>query len=296
MLLRSRFAIACGAWLALSWGLTSFAAEAKPDQVEKMEKALPESAPAKPKEPRKILVYTHASGFVHSSIALGAKTFEKLGEKTGAWKVTKVSDDPAVFDDLKDYDAIVLESTTGDFLVVQGNDKGKESKEKEPARRQALLDFVHNGKGLVGIHAATDAYYDWPAYGELIGGAFKEHPYHNIVIKVDDPKSPINAQFNGEEFKFSDEIYVFRPVPYSRAHDHVLLSVDVEKSKIEKQAREDKDYAVAWIREAGKGRVFYTLLGHSEETYWNPIFLKFVLAGTQYALGDLKADASTSGK
>ena len=297
--------IALGSVLFLS-GTLAFAADAKPDQVEKMEKALPDAAPVKPAQQRKVLVYTRASGFVHSSIPLGAKTFEKLGEKTGAFTVTKVTDDPAVFDDLSGFDGIVLMSTTGEFLQIKGKDaeanpdKAKESKDKEPARKQALLDYVNNGGGLIGIHAATDAYHNgkehWPEYGDLIGGSFKEHPYSKIMIKIDDPSSPINAQFKGNEFEFTDEIYVMKPDHYNRDRLRVLLSIDVDKTKMDKQARDDKDYAVAWIRQQGKGRVFYTLLGHREETYMNTLPLQFILAGTQFALGDLKADATPSGK
>jgi len=279
------------------WGGALFAAEAKPEHLERMAKALPDAAPAKPAQSRKVLVYTRASGFVHSSIPLGAKTYEALGKKTGAFTVTKITDDPAVFDDLKEFDCIVLMSTTGDFLQIKTKDADPElvkaAAAKESARKQNLLDFVAGGKGLVGIHAATDAYYKWPEYGEMIGGYFQNHPYSKINIKIDDPQSPINAQFEGKNFEFTDEIYVFKPAsPYSRDRVRVLLSVDVSKTEIKDQARPDKDYAVAWIRQYGKGRVFYTLLGHREDTYMIPLSVKFMLAGTQYALGDLKADAT----
>ena len=274
-----------------------FAAEAKPEHVEKMKAALPDAAPAKPAKARKVLVYTHASGFVHSSIPLCAKTFEELGKKTGAFEVTKITNDPAVFDDLKPYDAIVLASTTANFLQVKGN---ADSKEKEPARKQALLDFVSSGKGLIGIHAATDAYWNgeqkWAEYNELIGGAFQNHPYSKITIRIEDPSSPVNAQFEGKEFEFTDEIYVFRPDSFSRDRLRVLLSVDNDKSNIKNHARPDKDYAIAWIRQHNQGRVFYTVLGHMEATYMNPVALKYFLAGTQFALGDLKADATPIGK
>lgn len=290
--------LAFAAALGLIAGGLASAQEVKPEVIAKIEKALPESAPAKPKQARKVLVYTRANGFVHGSIPIGAKALELMGKKTGAYEVAKVTDDPAVFDgDLAQYDAIVLVSTTGDFLLPKDfgklpEDQKKAAKAAEPNRKQALLKYVESGKGLMGIHAASDAYYGWPEYGDLIGGYFQNHPYGKINIRVDDPDSPINAQFNGQNFEFSDEIYVFKPKPFSRDRLRVLLSVDVEKSGITNQAREDKDYAVAWIRGHGQGRVFYTLLGHRDETYFNPVSMKYFLAGLQYALGDLQADAT----
>jgi len=125
-----------------------------PGDVEKMLAALPARAPAKPKQPRKVLVLARAAGFVHSSIPLAARTVEELGRKTGAW-TTAITYDAADITDanLKQYDAIFLASTTGAFLD-DPNDAAATA-----ARRKALLDFVRNGKGLAGIHAASDSYH-----------------------------------------------------------------------------------------------------------------------------------------
>ncbi len=116
--------------------------------------ALPDSAPAKPKQPRKVLVLGRAAGFVHSSIPLAARTIEEIGKKTGAWSTTITYDAADINDaNLKQYDAIFLASTTGEFLD-DPNDAAATA-----ARRKALLDFVRGGKGLAGIHAATDSYH-----------------------------------------------------------------------------------------------------------------------------------------
>ena len=116
--------------------------------------ALPASAPARPQRPRKVLVLARAAGFVHSSIPLAAKTIEALGTKTGAWSTTISYDAAAITaDNLKQYDAVFLASTTGAFL----DDPADAS--ATSARRQALLDFVRGGKGLAGIHAASDSYH-----------------------------------------------------------------------------------------------------------------------------------------
>ena len=116
--------------------------------------ALPAAAPAKPKQPRKVLVLGKAAGFVHSSIPLAGRTVDELGKKTGAWTTT-ITYDPADITEqnLKQYNAIFLASTTGAFLD-DANDAAATA-----ARRKALLEFVRGGKGLAGIHAATDSYH-----------------------------------------------------------------------------------------------------------------------------------------
>jgi type 1 glutamine amidotransferase len=126
--------------------------------VQEMLKALPSAAPARPARPRRILILAHSPGFTHSSIPLAARTMEELGKRTGAWSTT-VSYDPAVVtaENLKQYDAIVLNSTVGAFLDEAG-DPGVTD-----ARRTAFLAFVRGGKGLVGFHAASDAYHSGPA-------------------------------------------------------------------------------------------------------------------------------------
>lgn len=125
-----------------------------PADVTAMMAALPDAAPAKPKQPRKVLVIGRASGFVHSSIPLAARTIEEIGKKTGAWTTT-ITYDPADITEanLKQYDAVFLASTTGHFLDDPADPKAT------TARRKALLDFVRGGKGLAGIHAATDTYH-----------------------------------------------------------------------------------------------------------------------------------------
>jgi type 1 glutamine amidotransferase len=294
----------------------------KPEDVAKMEAALPDKAPATPKKARKVLVYGNANGFVHSSIPLGELTIVKLGEKTGAWTAT-ISNDPAAFDDLSGYDAIMLVSTTGHFLIPRVDlgkapakiasdeekkayaEKKKEAdvavasyKEKEKQRFENMVTFVKEGKGLAGIHAASDAYYDFPEWGELIGGYFNGHPWGKVTVKIDDPKSPITAGFDGKEFAMADETYTFKKDPYSREKLHILTSLDVSKfseADLKKENRPyDHDYGISWIHEFGKGRVFYCAHGHSEHVYWDKPMLEEFLAGMQYALGDLQADATPS--
>lgn len=290
-------------WAMFAASASAAERSANPEDVKRMEAALPATAPATPKKARKLLVFGNAEGFVHSSIPLGEQTIAKLGEKTGAWTAT-ISDDPAVFDNLADYDGIMMVSTTGHFLLPKEKGADFESyKEKEKQRFQNIVDFVKGGKGLAGIHAASDAYYDFPEWGELIGGYFNGHPWGKVVVKIDDPNSPIARGFNGKPFAISDETYTFKQVPWSRAKLHVLTSLDMGGApedpshpglKRGENRPYDHDYGVSWIHEFGKGRVFYVSHGHSEHVYWDPMMLQEYLAGTQYVLGDLEADATPS--
>ena len=138
----------------------------------------------------------------------------------------------------------------------------------------------------------------------MIGGYFKHHWNYPtpITVKIDDPKSPINAAFKGRSFNTIDEVYTFNDVSWSRENVHVLTSIDYSLMSdcdkgLESSPRPDNDYGLSWIRREGNGRVFYQALGHHESIYYNnPAMLEHILAGMQYALGDLKADDSPSVK
>ncbi|MBM4082807.1 MAG: ThuA domain-containing protein, partial [Planctomycetes bacterium] len=172
------------------------------------------------------------------------------------------------------------------------------AKARDERAKKSLLDFVAGGKGIVGIHAATDAQYQqWADYGKLMGGYFSGHPWNEVVtVKIDDPGHPVNAAFQGKSFEVADEIYQFKD-PYSREALRVLLSLDTAKTKMDKGdkiRRTDGDFAVSWVRSYGKGRVFYCSLGHRNEIFWNPTVLQHYLDGIQFAFGDLQADTTPS--
>ncbi|MGB2754124.1 MAG: family 16 glycoside hydrolase [Phycisphaerae bacterium] len=257
--------------------------------VQKITAAIPDKAPAKPAKPRKLLVFNLTKGFKHDSIPYGSKALEIMGQKTGAFETT-VSIDPAMFkpENLNAFDAVCLNNCSGELFT-------------EDELKASLLDFVKGGKGFIGIHATTDCFYKWREFGEMMGGYFDGHPWNEEVgVKIDDPASPITKAFGGEGFMVKDEIYQFGPGnsgwdAYSRDRLHVLLSLDMTKTK-NRGKRADQDYAVAWIHDYGKGRVFYCSLGHYNEIFWNPKILEFYLAGIQFALGDLKADTTPSAK
>lgn len=262
----------------------AFAAPPTPEQLARIRAALPAQPCAKPKRPRRLLIFTLCKGYRHSSIECGAEALRLMGAGTGAYEAV-VNDDPAVFgrESLAAFDGVCLLNTTGELFT-------------DAQLKQNLLDFVRGGKGLVGIHAATDCFYEWPEYGELIGAYFDGHPWHandTVTLRVEEPGHPLCAAFATPTFTITDEIYQFR-APYSRDRLRVLLSLDPAKTDMHKKGmkRTDGDYAVSWIRAYGQGRVFYCSLGHREDVYWNPVVLKHYLAGIQYALGDLPADAA----
>jgi type 1 glutamine amidotransferase len=126
----------------------------RPEDVQAMMAALPAQAPVKPRRPRRVLVLGRAAGYVHSSIPLAARTIEEMGRKTGAWATTITYDAADINEkNLAQYDALFLASTTGHFL------DDPQDAAATAARRKALLDFVRGGKGLAGIHAASDSYH-----------------------------------------------------------------------------------------------------------------------------------------
>lgn len=262
----------------------------KPEELAKMKAVLPH-ATTTPTQPRKLLVFFLTEGYVHASIPYCNEVLKEIGEKTGAY-VADFSDDMAVFtpDNLKQYDAVLFNNTTG-------------LKFADPAARKALLDYVKAGKGIAAIHSATDNFPTWPEGQALLGGRFDGHPWgagDTEAVKVDDPAHAIVAPFDGKGFWINDEIYQMSG-PYDRSHVHVLLSLDMSKPQNTRNPKDihrpDNDFPICWVKQVdGGGRVFYCSLGHNPSIYWTPQVLQVYLNGIQYALGDLPVDATPSAK
>jgi len=267
-----------------------------PKMMEKVQAALPEKAPAKPKAARNVLVFSKTAGFRHSSIPVGVRTITLMGDKTGAYTVYATEDESFLEPEkLKKFDAVFMLNTTENCFRPKSGSK-EEADAREELLKKSLADFVSGGKGLIGIHAATDTYKQWKEYNQMMGGAFVSHPWHQKVpVKVVDPKSPINAVFGGHDFAIADEIYMFRDDTALAKDRKYLLEMDtakMDKKDADKGKRKDGTYPISWINTYGKGRCFYCSLGHREEIFWNPAILQHYLAGIQYALGDLEADAT----
>jgi len=261
--------------------------ELKSEKLKMLEEAIPTAAAAKPKKERRVLVFWRCEGFYHGEgIVWGNKAIELTGKTTGAW-TTDFSDDYAVFTPAKlsAYDAVIFNNTTKLNIPPEG--------------RKALIDFVEGGKGLVGIHAATDNFYDWPEGAKMMGAVFAGHPWTGNgtwAIKISTPDHPMIKVFEGRGFKIKDELYQYKD-PYTRADRIVLLQVDLSdevtnERAVKKGGRKDGDYAMAWVKMHGKGRVFYNALGHNPDPFCSKAIEQLNLQGIQFALGDLDVPAT----
>ncbi|MBL9152805.1 MAG: ThuA domain-containing protein [Verrucomicrobiales bacterium] len=259
--------------------------------------AIPAKATAQPAKARKILVMYRCEGFIHTSIPFGNLALDQMAAKTGAFSADVVDNyDVFTAENLAKYDAILFNNTTG----LKPN----------PDQQKAILDFVNNGGGVIGIHAAADNFGSWPEGIALIGGIFNGHPWGaggKWAFKNEDPKHPLMAAFGGKGFWHTDEIYWYKPESFEgRERLRVLFSLDMsheanrkplDNEKVKptlKVAPEQVDVPVSWCRQIGKGRLFYTNLGHRDDTFWNAAVMQHLLDGIQYALGDLAADATPS--
>jgi type 1 glutamine amidotransferase len=204
--------------------------------------------------PEQVLYFTRSAGYRHDIIPLSQAILKQLGKTSSVFEVV-ATEDTSVFatENLKRY-AAVLFFTTGE-LPISG------------VQKEALLDFVRSGGGFLGVHSATDTFYTWPDYLDLIGGYFNDHPWHQAVtIEVVDPSDPLVA-FLGNSLQIEDEIYQISDFDYRGSHVLLRLdegSVDLTRSSVR---RRFYGWPLAWTRSYGRGRVFYTALGH-EAAVW----------------------------
>jgi uncharacterized protein len=213
--------------------------------------------------PARILYFTHSAGYRHEVIPASREILKQIGEISPRFEVT-ATEDVSVFtkENLRRFGAVMF-FTTGELPM---ND----------SQKQALLDFVRRGGGFVGVHSATDTFYEWPEYGKLIGGYFDQHPWRETVrIDVADRSDPLVASI-GASISLSDEIYQIRD--FDVAGSHVLLrldpaSVDLTRDNVH---RHPYGWPLAWTRAYGNGRVFYTALGH-EEGVWRDMRFQALL-------------------
>ncbi|HON92137.1 MAG TPA: ThuA domain-containing protein [Sedimentisphaerales bacterium] len=270
-----------------------------PEELKKIEAALPARAPAVPRKARRLLIFDLNVGYGgHGSIPTANTAFTLMGQKTGAFE-TVVSRDPAVFrpESLAQFDAVFFNNTVGNCF-------------EDPALRQSLVEFVYRGGGLMGVHGTSVAFTkwpgaieDWPEFGIMLGARGANHKANDehVFIKLDDPTHPVNQVFGGQDFDYRDEFFRVHE-PYSRDRVRVLLSIDTARTDMQQQpsygavVRADNDYALAWVRQYGLGRVFYCTIAHHPAVFWDPKMLEFYLAATQFALGDLAAPTTPSAK
>jgi type 1 glutamine amidotransferase len=253
--------------------------------------AAPSEPVAKPRKARKVLVYgrmqTHPESVVCCFHAM-----KQIAEKSGAFEVV-CSGDPAIFlpESLDQFDALVMNNTherypmrPTDFNSIDGETK-KELQQREKTLKKSLIDFVKEGKGIVGIHGAVAGNVQWPEYLEMLNGSYGGHFSETVAVSPMTPEHPICKPLRRRTFKIYDELYMFKE-PYDPKKVKILLALDLTEMK-DPGRRPGRDYPVSWIRSYGKGRVFYCSLGHFASAYSSPDVLEHYLAGIQWSIGDL---------
>jgi hypothetical protein len=231
------------------------------------------SGSARAKAPAKgnLLYMTLCKGYHHQSIPLSEQIVKQLGEKSGAFQVT-VTEDVGVFTELnlKNYSAVMF-YTTGELPFTD-------------EEKSALVDFLKSGHGFVGVHSATDTWYEWGVYNKIVGGYFNEHPWHQkVTVDVADPNSKLVGSL-GKSFQITDEIYQI--ADFQADTSQVLLKLDPASVDLSKSGVHRRYYGwpIAWTRMFGKGRVYYNSLGHEEAVWNDPRYQDMILKGIKWVM------------
>jgi len=235
-----------------------------------------------------ILFIGEEKGYRHEAVSHAMATVERLGTQSGLWDTTIRTDTEPLTKSKLEYNARNL--TNFDAVIFfSGGDL-----EMTDQQKSDLLAFVHDdGKGFIGIHSAAITFVDWPEYGEMLGGYYDEHPWgtFDAPIIVEAPSFPGMQQWP-EHFIIRDEIYQMRN--YSREKVRVLMRLDASKIDLGNRNvhRTDRDFAVTWAKMYGKGRVYYTTLGHVAENWDKPEFQQMLVQAIKWATGLTNADVS----
>lgn len=245
-------------------------------------------APAGAQPMKHLLVLGEEKGYRHESVSHAMATIEHLGRESGLWTTTIRTDTEVLTKKKLEYNARNL----NDFDAVLFYTGGE--LEMNPEQKAALLSFVHDdGKGFIGVHSATITFTSWPEYGEMVGGYFDEHPWgtFDAPIIVEDPDFP-GMQPWAKSFVLKDEIYQMKD--FSRDKVRVLMRLDASKLDLNNPRvhRKDRDFAVIWAKMYGKGRVYYSTLGHVEQNWDDPRLQRMYVEAIKWAMGLVNADVT----
>jgi hypothetical protein len=246
-----------------------------------------------PKPHRKqLLAIGEEKGYRHEAVSHALATIERLGYESGLWDTTIRTDTEALTKKKLEYNAKNLKDFDAVLFFTGGNLEMGEQQKAD------FLSFIHDdGKGFVGVHSATITFSEWPEFVEMIGGFYDEHPWGTFEapILVEDPTFPGMQQWP-RSFVLRDEIYQMKN--YSRDKVRVLMRLDPTKLDLKNKNvhRTDGDFAVTWAKSYGKGRVFYSSLGHVPENWDNPDLQKMYMQAIQWALGLIEADGTPSAR
>lgn len=235
---------------------------------------------------KQLLVIGDEKGFRHQAISHAMATIQRLGKESGLWETHIRTDTEPLTKKKLEYNAKNLNSFDAVLFYTGGNPA------MDDQQRADFLSFIRDdGKGFVGVHSASITWTKWPEFVDLLGGTFDEHPWGTFAapVVVEDDKFPgMNAW--PKAFTLVDEVYQVKN--FSRENTRVLLRLDASKLDLSgpKVHRADRDFAVAWAKMYGKGRVFYSTLGHVEENWDRPEVKKMYAEAIKWALGLVEAD------
>ena len=263
------------------------------------------AAPARaPSQRKHVLAWADVTnGYQHDSISHAVATMERLGRESGAYDTFIRTDSQLITKHAITFPAGTGIATGEEFNVRNLNyfDAifffGVREIDLSAQQRADLLSFVkEDGKGFVAAHSAATAFFSWPEFGEMLGGRFDEHPWGvaDGTLVVDDPKFPAMRHLS-RSMVFHDELYQIKD--FSREKIRVLAHLDASKLDLTRPLvhRKDGDFPAAWAKSYGKGRVFYSSLGHDADDWNNPALSKMYFEAIRWALGLVDADASPSG-
>jgi type 1 glutamine amidotransferase len=230
--------------------------------------------------PPRLLVLTYSAGYQHDVVkrpaAGGSSTVERvigdLARRSGRFEITAL----ATAEDLRQLTPSAVRAHRAMLFFTTGE------LPLRPEIRGAMFQSVRDGGGFVGVHSASDTWYAVPEYGELLGAYFDGHPWHQRVRVVVEDRTHPSTRDLGEVLEINDEIYQFRA--WSRPAVHVLLRLDTRSVDAGRGRRSDGDYALAWTKRYGRGRVFYTALGHEPAVWEDARFQAHLLGAIQWAL------------
>lgn len=237
---------------------------------------------------KKLLVIGEEKGYRHEAVSHAMVTIERLGNESGLWDTTIRTDTEALTKKKLEYNAKNLNDFDAVFFYTGG------TLEMDEQQKADFLSFIRDdGKGFIGAHSATITWTKWPEFGEMIGGFFDEHPWNTFAapVLVEDAAFPGMSQWP-RAFTLTDEIYQIKG--YSRENRRVLMRLDPAKLDLSnpKVHRTDKDFAVTWAKMYGKGRVFYSTLGHVEANWDKPEMQKMFLEAIKWAMRLTDADVT----
>lgn len=222
------------------------------------------SARSQTETQKSLLVFTKTEGYRHASIPDGVDALKEMATENG-WTI-RHTEDSSVFnpDSLLAYDAVIFLSTTGDILNTEQQD--------------AFKNFINDGGGFAGIHAATDTEYEWPWYGDMVGAYFESHPQiQEARLEVINRNHP-STDFLPEEWIRTDEWYNFKDI-----NPDINVLINLDESSYE-GGNNGENHPIAWYHELNGARIFYTGGGHTSESFSSEQFLNHVEGGIEYVL------------